>query len=164
MTGSTQSGEGRAVCVHCGFSALSGHGWLGPVSGIVGRRCPRCGEWVERRFNTGAHDPAHVRCACGGGWDEPIAWTRISYLTDPFLGLDLWLQAPFRDHVLWAYNGRHLAFMRDYVASPLRHREANRNSSVASRLPAWLKAASNRSAILAVIAKLEGTVDGAATR
>jgi hypothetical protein len=56
--------------------------------------------------------------------------------------------------VLWAYNAEHLDFLEEYVRASIREREPNRNASLASRLPAWLKSAKNREAVLAACAAL----------
>lgn len=74
---------------------------------------------------------------------------------DPDFGLNLWLSVPFRGQLFWAYNSAHLCFIRDFVAADLRQRQPNRNSSLVSRLPGWVKSAKNRSAILSVIDALE---------
>jgi hypothetical protein len=65
------------------------------------------------------------------------------------------LQAPFRGHILWVYNPRHLAFLRDFAAATLRQRAANHNATLASCLPRWIKLAKNRDAVLAAVAELE---------
>src|SRR5215510_14340444 len=68
---------------------------------------------------------------------------------DPYFHLPLWLQAPSGQHVLWAFNPRHLALIRDYVSATDRRtlRTAAtdpRNTLLGSRLPRWLKLAKNR--------------------
>ncbi|MFS0702903.1 hypothetical protein AB6N23_00130 [Cellulomonas sp. 179-A 9B4 NHS] len=63
-----------------------------------------------------------------------------------FRGLDLWLQTPCEGHVLWAYDAAHLDFLERYVAAGLREQEPG-NSSLASRLPAWVKSRKNRHAV-----------------
>ncbi|MFC7613831.1 hypothetical protein ACFQV2_09915 [Actinokineospora soli] len=75
-----------------------------------------------------------------------------------FRGLELWLQIPFRGHVLWAYHEEHLDFLERYVAAAVRERQPNRNSSVASRLPAWIKSAKNRDDILRALARMRATL------
>ncbi|WP_336212225.1 hypothetical protein [Nonomuraea sp. LPB2021202275-12-8] len=56
--------------------------------------------------------------------------------------------------MLWAYNAEHLDFLERYVRAFIREREPNRNGSLASRLPAWLKDAKNRDAVLGCCATL----------
>ncbi|MEU4540732.1 hypothetical protein AB0G15_38460 [Streptosporangium sp. NPDC023825] len=71
-----------------------------------------------------------------------------------YAGLDLWLQTPCGNHVLWAYDAEHLDFLERYVRAFIREREPNRNASLASRLPAWVKDAKNRDLVLARCATL----------
>jgi hypothetical protein len=54
-------------------------------------------------------------------------------------------------HTLWAVNGRHLTFIRNFVAAGLRERVPNRNSRYASRMPAWIKKATKRDALLSAL-------------
>lgn len=78
--------------------------------------------------------------------------------------LELWLQTPCCGETLWAYNADHLDFLEQYVAAPLRERAhpdgttlsrtGARNSSLASRLPAWIKSAKNRNDVVRCIGKL----------
>ncbi|MDY6934102.1 MAG: hypothetical protein SVZ03_07755 [Spirochaetota bacterium] len=61
---------------------------------------------------------------------------------------------------MWAFNIRHLEFLESYVSARLREREKDErlgwhNSSLASRLPKWLKPAKNREAILKAIYELK---------
>ncbi|CAN5499945.1 hypothetical protein BH10ACT3_BH10ACT3_04610 [soil metagenome] len=148
----------RVVCRHCSFATdQHASGWLGAVEGIVDRRCPSCGERLERRVTGPRHDhPTHLRSACGWESDAVIWWEPVrSEGTDPMFGLDLWLRAPFRGDLLWAYNAEHLQFLKNYVTARVREREPKQNSSLASRLPKWIKSAKNRDDLVAAIEKLE---------
>jgi len=76
---------------------------------------------------------------------------------DPFLQLPLWLQAPCAGNILWALNYEHLSYLQDLTQATLRQRThlvSWQNTSLASRLPKWLTAASNREFILQAIQKL----------
>ena len=83
---------------------------------------------------------------------------------DPYFGEPLWLQIPCVGETLWAYNPKHLEFLRAYVSSTLRersHRDGGlRNQLLESRLPKWMKAADNREKVLAGIRKLEKKLKG----
>ncbi len=72
-----------------------------------------------------------------------------------FRGLDLWLQTPCEGRVLWAYDGEHLDYLERYVAAGLREQEPG-NASLASRLPAWIKAAKNRDTVGRALLRLRG--------
>ncbi len=72
--------------------------------------------------------------------------------TDTYFGAALWMQTPCCGSVLWAFNGRHLRWLEEYAAAGirLRRRDPDRgwaNSSLASRLPSWIKSGKNRRAV-----------------
>lgn len=142
------------ACTHA--TSTDERAWLGPVRGTVRTRCPRCGRWAEESVPGPRHPHrAHLTCPCGCAFEGDITWHEVREpVTDPVFGLPLWFQAPFRGETLWAYNLEHLAFLHDYVAAGLRERAPGRNASLASRLPAWIKAAGNREALLAAIERL----------
>lgn len=165
------SGAPRSTCVHCGYARDQGTdpgGWRGPVHTRWAARCGTCGRPVQK-FRSWAHRPqppyAMVTCAgCGQRtrlelFKESVPTQRLSEPYDPYFGLPLWLQTPCCGEVLWAFNEEHPAFLADYIAASLREREPNRNSSLASRLPAWMKRAQNRDAVLKCIEHLQRSVE-----
>ena len=92
----------------------------------------------------------HIACStCGLEFDEKPTWTPTpSGPHDPHVGLPLYFQRSVGGEILWAYNREHLVFLRGYVGATNRMREPNRNGSLASRLPAWMKSAKHREAIV----------------
>jgi predicted RNA-binding Zn-ribbon protein involved in translation (DUF1610 family) len=154
----TADAPARVVCRDCSFAAREDvSGWLGPLTGVVVRRCPSCGERLERRVGGPRHDhPVHLVSECGWTVDAPLHWDPVrTEGSDPFFGLELRLRAPFRGELLWAYNAEHLAFLKRYVGATVREREPNQNGSLVSRLPQWIKSAKHRDDLLAAITKLE---------
>ena len=116
-------------------------------------RCPRC----QRRASVlplPGHEPTLFaprrlvcsRCAYTRDWHEKTVCVGGSL--DWYFRLPLWLQIPCCGQVLWAYNKDHLDFLEAYVQADLRERVPNRNGSLASRLPAWMKAARHRNDVL----------------
>lgn len=121
--------------------------------------CPRC----QRRVNVvplPGSEPklfaprrlACVRCGYSKDWHNhsisvggPVDW----YFRQP-----LWLQTPCCGQTLWAYNAEHLDFLEAYIKADVRERVPNSNKSLASRLPGWMKDASNRADLLRGIARL----------
>ena len=90
-------------------------------------------------------------------------WPRGQYAlgdaADAYFHLPLWLQWPCGKHTVWAYNRRHLQFLRDYVGATDRRRAIGttadaRNGLLASRLPRWMKLAANRAPVSAALDKL----------
>jgi hypothetical protein len=77
---------------------------------------------------------------------------------DDYFGLPLWLQTRCCGHVLWANNEGHLLFLERYVGAKLRERVPNRNGSLPSRLPTWIKLARNRDELLRCLARLRASL------
>lgn len=124
--------------------------------------CPRCSKCakveidsVRQDASLGWRSPRKVVCP---GCAYSKIWTGDSISTgdnrDWYFRLPLWLQVPCCGEILWAYNVYHLNFLEDYVGSALRERRPNKNSALASRLPAWMKEAKNRDEILKCLRKL----------
>ncbi|MEU6858945.1 hypothetical protein AB0B28_08750 [Glycomyces sp. NPDC046736] len=83
-------------------------------------------------------------------------WTKeptIHHISKPLPRTRLWLETDFRGERLWAVNEQHLRFLEDYVAAGVRE-TGSFNSTLASRLPAWIKSAKNRDDLLKTLAKL----------
>lgn len=83
--------------------------------------------------------------------------------TDGYFGFDLWLRTDCNGNSLWAFNAKHLKFLESYVSAKLRERNKDEewgwsNSSLASRLPKWIKSAKNRDALLRAITELKAKV------
>lgn len=114
--------------------------------------CLHCGlNKVDRKTRLwwiqvgGAPNPMHV--TVGGAFD----W----YFKEP-----LWLQTECCGNTLWVYNEKHLDFIERYVSASLRTRSPYRNTSLASRLPQWIKSAKNRKNVLRAIDRLKTRLNG----
>ncbi|MBF6169422.1 hypothetical protein IU486_32555 [Streptomyces gardneri] len=133
----------RLVCNGCGF--VCDEPEAAEAGRSIGRRrqvlVPDSGYVFGRRFRSG---PEH--------------WGTVR---DPFFQCPLWFQADCRGHRLWAYNRRHLEYLRAYVAAGLRERALPNDGwgrmTMAAKLPAWLKSAKNRAEVLRVIDKLRSS-------
>src|SRR5262249_48807197 len=134
--------------------------WFGPAHGVAARRCARCGHRLRREIDgaSGVVERVELHCSeCAATMLAPVKWSfgtgDLPY--EPSFGMALALQEPCRGQILWAYNPRHLAFLRDFVAATQRERAVNHNGTLASRLPRWIKLAKNREAVLGAVAELE---------
>ena len=147
-------------CVSCGFNR---RGWPMPsgvlVDAIAKRRCPRCGRWLEKRYQRVLVKRREVvlSCPCKAQTAVALHFTslRLGEPYDPYFGCPLWLRKTIAGNVLWAYNHRHLAFLRTFVAATIRPRTPHANGSLVSRLPHWMTAAARRASVLRGIAALE---------
>lgn len=137
-------------------------------------RCPQCGAQAQVVPLAGETLAAPVArrlvCAHCGLTKDREAYAYPPQDRDAWYDqLELWLQTPCCGETLWAYNADHLAFLEQYVAAPLRERThpdgstlsrtGARNSTLASRLPAWIKRAKHRDDVLKGLGKLRRMLD-----
>ena len=111
-----------------------------PNKGLRSIRCKECGETNEYKPRFVEAVPYH---------------TPRTMQVDPFFKLPLWLQSEVRGKILWAWNYRHLDYIRHYVQSSLRVRHRHQYSSMVERLPSWITTAKNRLHIVKAIRRLE---------
>ncbi|MEU6847236.1 hypothetical protein ABZ930_35740 [Streptomyces sp. NPDC046716] len=135
--------------------------------------CPRCGGRAtvvqrpglpELRYATDLLvRPRRLVCAGCGRTDDWRARRRGAGLVgvvlggteEPFFGRPLWLQVPCAGHVLWAYNEGHVAELAVHVGARLRERgPLAPTRAMIPRLPAWMKTAAHRPAVLKGLAEL----------
>jgi len=165
--------EARAQCLRCSFSRELADGkWRGPILGYRKQPCPNCGyRWLvvevfRERPDSRLKKAEKVCCPlCREMSELQLEWLREENTNrpiDPYFGLPLWLQSNCCCKVLWAYNRRHLNAIRSYIAAVRRERGgASGKWSMVARLPAWVKSAKNREAVLKCITRLEAKCDEA---
>jgi len=122
-------------------------------------RCPRCEQQALVRSNGVPWRVTRATLTCSScghsdAWPGRAVQPGRSPTCDPYFGCALWFIGDIKGDVFWAYNREHLAFIRSYVAATLRIREPNQNRSLASRLPAFLLAKKNRTAVLKEIDRI----------
>ncbi len=156
---STHQPKRQLACGQCGFSTATMR--VGPATGHARQRCRDCGKWLEADFETknlsGAKERAELTCAtCTRSTPALIHWDnpRSSEAREPYFGAQLYLTADVCGHELWAYNDKHAEFLLSFVEAKRRERTPNHNSSLASRLPKWMQASENRSAVTAKLREL----------
>lgn len=124
--------------------------------------CPQCAS--KAKVIPLNDDEVRVSCLKCGFSTSKRATCRILFWrsenpTDGYFGLNLWLKTDFSGETLWAFNLKHLEFLESYVSAQLRTRIKNTetgwaNSSLASRLPRWIKSSKNRESLLKAIREL----------
>jgi len=150
----------RMRCASCGFNRT---GW--PVSeGVLGnaaarRRCPRCGRWLEKRYQRVLAKRREVvlSCPCKAQTTVALLFSaiRLGEPYDPYFGYPLLLRKAVGREILWAYNMRHLSYLRAFVGAGVRPRTPGANGSLASRLPTWITKGTRRPNILRALAALK---------
>lgn len=135
--------------------------------------CPKCSN-CARVMETGAgHSWSRtftcMHCGAADRIDErALRHTPHARTTTPqgfaslagFSNFEPYLQTPFRQHIVWALNAQHLAWMRRYVGADLRMRTSQRidgwsNNTMQSRLPRWMVVSNNRQGVLRALSRLE---------
>jgi hypothetical protein len=101
--------------------------------------CPQCRKCVQTDHAGGL---GCVPCGCRG-----FVWVSPD---------DLWLQTRCCGDVLWAYNWRHLAYLKDLIGRKQRRTSSFQPDpkSLARRMPKWITAAKNRDAVLHAIERI----------
>lgn len=131
-------------------------------------RCPRCQRRADVARPADSSDqsfrfdqlfePRRLTCGhCGYSRERHGTGFGIGRdATDWYFELPLWLQTPCCRRILWAYNEAHLRFLEDYATADLREglSEDHRNTSLASRLPRWMKSAKHRSEVAKGLGRL----------
>ena len=133
--------------------------------------CPKCKK-MAKVFLTQKQpelgDSVKVICSSCGYTKEKEATERSCDWygedpTDSYFGYSLWLKIACCGHSLWAFNIRHLDLLQNYVIAELRERKQDEygysNSSIASRLPSWIKSAKNRKELTQAISKLRQSIN-----
>jgi len=72
-----------------------------------------------------------------------------------FFNATLWLQAPFKNDTVYAYNDKHLAYLECYIQATLREHKDRTHFTLLEKLPKFYHEAKNRTALLKIIAKLK---------
>ena len=127
---------------------------------------PRAASTKQRTLNWSG--PRRLVCLAGGltrHWHPDRAPPRRRTVgIDPYFHLPYWLAARCRHGAVYAMNEEQLAYLESFIAAGLRERSGGMhgwaNSSYVSRLPSWMKAASNRTELLRCIDQLKAKLAG----
>ena len=127
--------------------------------------CPRCKECAKvviieaedpprnAPYAARLQAPRRLVCVhCGYVRERREEGFADTQTVDWYFHQPLWLVISCCGETLWAYNGRHLDFLEEFVRAGIR--EAYPNGTLASRIPAWMKSARNREDVLKCIEKL----------
>lgn len=121
--------------------------------------CPAC---KSKAIATVDFDAKQARLLCTHcGYNKDVC-TRfgksgsVQTAADWFFDVELWLTAPFKkNEVVWAYNDKHLAYLKEYISADLREHKDRTGFTLLEKLPRFYHEAKNREALLKVIEKLE---------
>jgi DNA-directed RNA polymerase subunit RPC12/RpoP len=149
-------------CNNC-YKQIDENIWYGPiVISPANRKCGNCGSDLKDEHRLVKKLPKQMKVKCKVCEVEKyydtkhsLTYANSDQATDPYFGLPLWLQVPFDEHILWAYNFEHLTYLKEYVGAKLREAASGGKYSLAWKLPNFIKVAKNRDKILKAIGRLE---------
>ena len=121
--------SGRKSKFHCSscYKRINENLWYGPIYiSPKHQRCNYCGTTLQYAEKVNRlKDKIEVMCpTCKQEKKYDVSYS-LTYAnnkqaTDPYFGLQLWLQNPVDDNILWAYNYDHLEYLKKYVVAKLR--------------------------------------------
>lgn len=94
-------------------------------------------------------------CGCNKETTTVIKNGSIEMLANQYFQAELWLQAPFKNDVFWAYNDLHLAYLERYISATIREHKDRTGFTLLEKLPKFYHEAKNREGLLKIIAKLK---------
>jgi hypothetical protein len=149
---------GRVYCCSCGYNGVPTANLAETVRAFISTKCGDCGQWLSWFGTSNSSGTKMLRCRCGGARRYGMTLNGSLHLgQEPRTGLPLWLRAEFRGRLLWALNEPHLDFLERYVAAGVREQSPG-NSTLASRLPAWIKSAKHRPALVKTLRRMRETL------
>ncbi|MDZ7648635.1 MAG: hypothetical protein U5K54_16435 [Cytophagales bacterium] len=119
--------------------------------------CPSCSRKAIAKRNDETKNQLLFCVHCGynksvsakikGGWVDTAA--------HEYFETDLWLETPFKSDIFWAYNLKHLLYLKQYIAAGLREHKDRTHFTLLEKLPKFYHESKNREALLKLIEKLE---------
>jgi len=96
-----------------------------------------------------------LHCGCNKETTTAIKYGTINTAANHYFQAELWLQAPFKKDVFWAYNDKHLEYLERYISATIREHKDRTGFTLIEKLPKFYHEAKNREALLKIIAKLQ---------
>lgn len=148
-------------CNNC-YKPIDENLWFGPiVISAANANCGYCGSHLTFNKTVNKYQEK-IEVKCQNCEQEKkydvhysLTYSDNKQATDPYFGLQLWLQIQVNDNILWAYNFDHLHYLKNYVSAKLRETVSGGKYSLAWKLPNFIKLAKNRDKILKAITRLE---------
>ena len=108
--------------------------------------CPSCSKKAKVNFETKTTRLFCLQC----GYNKETTTTIFKNVT-----AELWLKAPFKNDVFWAYNDKHLEYLERYISATLREHKDRTHFTLLEKLPKFYHEAKNREGLLKIISKLK---------
>jgi len=120
--------------------------------------CPSCEKRAIAKANRDARLVRLFCVQCGYNKEVSAAFGKTGALVTAahgYFDASLWLRARFRNNIVWAYNDKHLAYLKAYIGAGLREHKNRTHYTLLEKLPRFYHEARNREALRKVIERLE---------
>jgi hypothetical protein len=119
--------------------------------------CPSCTKKAIAKvnFETKTARLLCLHCGCNKKTTTAIKYGTINTAANHYFQAELWLKAPFKNDVFWAYNDKHLEYLERYISATIREHKDRTGFTLLEKLPKFYHEAKNRESLLKIIAKLK---------
>lgn len=120
--------------------------------------CPSCAKKAIAKTNFEAKTARLFCVHCGYNKETTTALVpkgTVEMAANWYFNVELWLKAPFKNDIFWAYNGKHLDYLERYISASLREHKDRTHFTLLEKLPKFYHEAKNREGLLKIIAKLK---------
>jgi hypothetical protein len=121
------------VCITCGKKAIATVNFETKTARLL---CVNCG--YNKETTTALIPKGAVQAAAN--------W---------YFNVEIWLIAPFKNDIVWAYNYKHLEYLERYIGATLREHKDRTHFTILEKLPKFYHEAKNREGLLKIIEKLK---------
>ena len=120
--------------------------------------CPACAKKAIARADYQLNKARLFCVQCGYNKELSTEIAKNITVNQPahlFFDAELWLQAPFKNELFMAYNGKHMEYLEQYISAKLREHKDRSHFTLLEKLPKFYSKAQNRDGLLKIIAKLK---------
>jgi len=120
--------------------------------------CPSCSKKAITKVDFETKIARLFCVECGNNKEISIAINKKATLetaANHYFQAELWLQAPFKNELFWAYNNIHLEYLEKYISATLREHKDRTHFTLLEKLPKFYHEAKNREGLLKIIEKLK---------
>jgi hypothetical protein len=119
--------------------------------------CPTCAKKAMAKVNFESKIARLfcLHCGCNKETTTAIKYGTINTAANHYFQAELWLKAPFKNDVFWAYNYNHLEYLERYILATIREHKDRTGFTLLEKLPKLYHEAKNREGLLKIIAKLK---------
>jgi len=112
--------------------------------------CPSCSKRAIAKVDFQLNKARMFCLQCGYNKEQSTEIERNITVNQPahlFFAAELWLQAPFKNELFMAYNGRHLEYLERYISATLRGHKDRDHFTLLEKLPKFYHEAKNRTSL-----------------